>query len=172
MIDVWFSIGSNIEPRFKYISHAKNLLSEICRIEKISKVFETKPWGMPEGTPPFLNLAIKGVIEHELSPLDLLNKCKTIETSLGRKHNVQKSRTIESRTIDIDIILFDDVILKTDKLTIPHPSCHKRAFVVIPILSTGEDPYHPILKKRFSELLREIEKEEISGVIETSLKIC
>lgn len=127
---VYLSIGSNLGERFKIINQAIKLINSNCgNVLKISNIYETKPVGFLADT-DFLNLCIE--IETNLSSLELLTKTQQIEIDLGRKEKTSSS--YESRPIDIDIILIEGINLNTNTLQVPHPSFHKRKFVLIPLL--------------------------------------
>ena len=128
MVKAFLSLGSNIEDRLEYLSKAIDKIAEIqgCNILNKSRVYETEPWGY-ENQEAFLNLCIS--IETSLSPYELLESLQTIELELDRVRKIHWG----PRTIDIDILLFDDIICEDDKLTIPHPRMRERAFVLIPL---------------------------------------
>lgn len=161
---VWLSLGSNKGDRLKNLKEALKLISKKLRIEKISPVFETEGWGSDK-LPDFYNIALK--CDTNLPPFKLLRFLESIERRMGREK--RKSDEYKDRIMDIDIILFGNMVIKTPELEIPHPLAHKRKFVLVPVLSTGEDPAHPVLKKRFSKLLAETKNTK--KVKETHLKV-
>lgn len=128
MVKAFLSLGSNMGDRLEYLSKAIDNIAEIqgCNILNKSRVYETEPWGY-ENQEAFLNLCIS--IETSLSPYELLESLQTIELELDRVRKIHWG----PRTIDIDILLFDDIICEDDKLTIPHPRMRERAFVLIPL---------------------------------------
>ena len=128
MVKAFLSLGSNMGDRLEYLSKAIDKIAEIqgCNILNKSRVYETEPWGY-ENQEAFLNLCIS--IETYLSPYELLESLQTIELELDRVRKIHWG----PRTIDIDILLFDDIICEDDKLTIPHPRMRERAFVLIPL---------------------------------------
>lgn len=128
MVKAFLSLGSNMGDRLVYLSKAIDNIAEIlgCNILNKSRVYETEPWGY-ENQEAFLNLCIS--IETSLSPYELLESLQTIELELDRVRKIHWG----PRTIDIDILLFDDIICEDDKLTIPHPRMRERAFVLIPL---------------------------------------
>jgi len=128
MVKAFLSLGSNMGDRLEYLSKAIDKIAEIqgCNILNKSRVYETEPWGY-ENQEAFLNLCIS--IETSLSPYGLLESLQTIELELDRVRKIHWG----PRTIDIDILLFDDIICEDDKLTIPHPRMRERAFVLIPL---------------------------------------
>ncbi|MDL2281185.1 2-amino-4-hydroxy-6-hydroxymethyldihydropteridine diphosphokinase [Selenomonadales bacterium OttesenSCG-928-I06] len=126
-------LGSNIEEkdktRYQNIVEALNLLAENenISIEKVSSFYETEPIGFLD-QPDFLNIVIQ--ISTNLAPLDLLNVCADIEKKMKRAKTIK----FGPRNIDIDVILYNDVSLITDKLIIPHPRFQERKFVLVPML--------------------------------------
>ena len=128
MVKAFLSLGSNMGDRLEYLSKAIDKIAQIqgCNILNKSRVYETEPWGY-ENQEAFLNLCIS--IETSLSPYELLESLQTIELELDRVRTIHWG----PRTIDIDILLFDDIICEDDKLTIPHPRMRERAFVLIPL---------------------------------------
>lgn len=128
MVKAFLSLGSNMGDRLEYLSKAIDKIAEIqgCNILNKSRVYETEPWGY-ENQEAFLNLCIS--IETSLSPYELLESLQRIELELDRVRKIHWG----PRTIDIDILLFDDIICEDDKLTIPHPRMRERAFVLIPL---------------------------------------
>ena len=128
MVKAFLSLGSNMGDRLEYLSKAIDKIAEIqgCNILNKSRVYETEPWGY-ENQEAFLNLCIS--VETYLSPYELLESLQTIELELDRVRKIHWG----PRTIDIDILLFDDIICEDDKLTIPHPRMRERAFVLIPL---------------------------------------
>ena len=144
---VLFSLGSNVGDRINNINVAVELLSEVCFIEKknISSFYETEPFGNKEQN-YFINIAL--IAKTDLSPENLLFICKTIEFELGRK---QAPHWTE-RPIDIDILLFDNIILDIEKLIIPHKFLHLRKFVLVPATEIAANFVHPILNKNIAQL--------------------
>ena len=128
MVKAFLSLGSNMGDRLEYLSKAIDKIAQIqgCNILNKSRVYETEPWGY-ENQEAFLNLCIS--IETSLSPYELLESLQTIELELDRVRKIHWG----PRTIDIDILLFDDIICEDVKLTIPHPRMRERAFVLIPL---------------------------------------
>lgn len=147
------SIGSNIGDR---ISNCKKALLELERVSKIVKVssfYETEPVGK-EDQPEFINLAV--IIETELIPKKLLSDLKQIENKLGRVRHEKWG----PRTIDIDIIFYDNLIIKEDDLVIPHPRAHQRRFVLEPLCEIDPEFVHPELKSTISELLQKLDDDK------------
>ena len=156
---VFIGIGTNKGDREENITLALKLLSSSSQIKliKISKLLRNPPQeGIKTGY--FLNGAIK--IKTNLSPNELLLSCKKIEKKLGRNirknyHLNKKLNQHTSRVIDLDILLYENRIINTETLTIPHPMIHKRYFVLIPLIELGGNILHPILKKTIFKLYQE-----------------
>ncbi|MDR3047030.1 MAG: 2-amino-4-hydroxy-6-hydroxymethyldihydropteridine diphosphokinase [Bacteroidales bacterium] len=136
---VCLSLGSNLGHRASFLSLSTHLIStKIGQLRSLSSIIETEAVGFE--TYPFLNQVVS--VETELSPLQLLDKLQIIEKELGR---TQKTVQIEGnplyhdRTMDIDILLYDDIVLQSEKLTIPHPHLQERAFF-IDLLNTLPHP--------------------------------
>ncbi|MCS7209726.1 MAG: 2-amino-4-hydroxy-6-hydroxymethyldihydropteridine diphosphokinase [Fimbriimonadales bacterium] len=126
---VYLSLGSNLGDRLANLREGLRRLSLHGVVPlQISRVYETAPVGETPDPRPYLNVGIWAVTE--LSPDALLNTVKTVEAELGRVHN--EGRWMP-RTLDIDIILYDNLTMDTPTLTIPHPRMRERAFVLIPL---------------------------------------
>lgn len=123
---VYLSLGTNLGNKKENLEHALKLLSEKIGILKVSSFYETEPVGYSD-QPWFLNIAVKGTTD--LSPDELIEFTQSIE------HEMKRVKTIINgpRIIDVDILLYDDVKINTDKLTIPHPRMTERAFVMYPL---------------------------------------
>ncbi|KXZ39739.1 2-amino-4-hydroxy-6-hydroxymethyldihydropteridinediphosphokinase [Alkalithermobacter thermoalcaliphilus JW-YL-7 = DSM 7308] len=136
MHNVYLSIGTNVGDREKNINDAINYISQIekTQILKISKVYETEPWGYTNQE-KFLNICVK--INTHLNPYELLDSCQMIEQYLKRERIIRWG----PRTIDIDILIYDDIICEDERLTIPHPRMKERAFVLIPLLDIEPNLY-------------------------------
>ncbi len=148
--DVYFSLGSNLGNRFEHLQNAINLLFEqLGGIVKISSVYETPAWGF-EGE-NFLNCAVW--MQTDVKPPRILKKILEIEKTMGRRRNASKTYT--SRPIDIDIVFIDDLVINSEKLTVPHPEMEKRKFVLQPLAELNSQLIHPISEKNMVKLLAE-----------------
>jgi 2-amino-4-hydroxy-6-hydroxymethyldihydropteridine diphosphokinase len=152
---VFISSGSNLGDRLTALSTAAALLSPNVRVLKASKVYETPPWGF-ENQPAFLNQVLKA--ETKLDPPALLKVLKSIEHTMGREATFRYG----PRSIDLDILFYDDLILSTDNLQIPHPMIPERAFVLVPLCEIAPDYIHPVLGKNISGLTRSVDSSEIT----------
>ena len=158
MAIVYLSLGSNLGDRVGYIQQATSLLgaNKNINIVTTSSFYETEPWGM-ESDNWFLNAIIQ--ISTSLSPLDLLKECQNIESLLGRER--ENSKGYSDRTLDIDIVFYDNLIINNDSLTIPHKHFHKRAFMLVPMLEIAEDYVHPFFGRTVESLYDDIENPEM-----------
>ena len=130
----YLSLGSNIGDKKKYLYDAIKLLDGYkgIRIVKLSSLYETSPWGYTEQD-LFMNLVV--LLETSLSPVELLDCCQFIEQELGRVRLIKWG----PRVIDVDILLFEDETINTERLTIPHPFMTERDFVMIPLCEIAKD---------------------------------
>lgn len=150
---VYLSIGSNQGNRMEYLSAAcTRLESHQTMISARSPVYETAPWGFSAGT-PFLNAVLE--VETLLDPSALYRVMKSIEEEMGRIRDVSQSKSdgYESRCIDLDVLFYDDLILETPELTVPHPKLHLRNFVLVPMADLNRHLIHPVLKLTIHQLL-------------------
>lgn len=159
MKQAYIALGTNIEPRNNYIKDALKQLSQHSNITiiKESSIYETAPVGYKNQS-DFLNMVIE--IDTSLSPEDLLNYCQDIENSLGRKRTIRYG----PRTIDLDILLYNQECVKTDRLIIPHPRMHERAFVLIPLQEIAPHLIIPNVGKSVKCLLRDIKHADKNEV--------
>lgn len=139
--------GSNQQEPAKQLTTAKNKIEECCgRIVSASAVYETEAWGIHE-QPSFLNQALK--IETALSAPVLLSKLLEVEKEMGR----MRMDKYGPRIIDIDILFFNDTVIHTGSLEIPHPFFKDRRFALVPMSEIAPDYLHPELKQTISALL-------------------
>lgn len=145
---VVLSIGSNYGNRLENIESCLQLIHQIvATVVKVSKVYESPSWGFESD--PFYNIA---VVVHTYDSADIiLNKVLTIESQMGRVRN--ENSGYQSRSIDIDIIAFDNEIINTAQLKVPHPLMQERIFVLKPMLDLNLEWIHPILNQTVAELL-------------------
>lgn len=147
---IYLSIGSNINNRIEFIKQAIHMLtySNIIFDTKISSYYETEPIGYKNQN-NFLNIAVEAYTQH--NPFELMNLIKSTEYLIGRKIRQRWTQ----REIDIDIIFYNDLILDTPKLNIPHILMHDRNFVLIPIAELNSNLIHPNFNKNIKQLIEE-----------------
>jgi len=150
----YLALGSNVGNRLANLKSAVSNLTPQMNVKKKSHVYETPPWGFTEQA-AFLNQVVK--VETYLRPEALLTHLKRLEIALGRVPSFQNG----PRLIDLDILFFDDLVLDTPPLVIPHPRLHERAFVLVPLADLAPDLVHPGLNKTVSELSGAVDKSEI-----------
>jgi len=147
-------LGSNLSDRKIMLNKAIEYLQlKVGEIKLESKIYESAPWGF-EAQTSFLNQIL--VVKTELKPLEILVQIKSIEKKLGR---VKTSESYESRTIDIDILFYNDEIIELPELIIPHPQLHKRGFTLVPLAEIAPELNHPVLNKPIKDLLRDCEDQ-------------
>ncbi len=151
---IYLGLGTNLGDRLENLQTAVELLPPDIYDIKFSPIYESLPWGYAD-QPTFLNQVIIGWTG--LSPLDLLAHIKQIEQKMGR----QMTFRYGPRLIDIDILAYDDLILDTPKLTIPHPQITKRSFVLVPLADLTPDWRHPVLKQSAQRLLNQLTCDDI-----------
>ena len=148
------SLGSNLGSRLGNISQAMDYIEKrIGNIKRHSSVYESEAWGF-ETEHRFLNVVV--VVKTALSPETLLQKAQEIENLLGR---VRTGTSYTSRTMDIDILFFNEEIINTPTLIIPHPLIHRRRFVLLPLHEILPDKAHPVFQKTIAEMLMECEDD-------------
>lgn len=149
MAKVFLGLGTNLgDKRKNLLTAVTNIEEKIGKVTSLSSFYETEPWGFKSDN-SFLNAAL--CVESSLEPIAILHILKEIEIEMGR---TQKSvnNVYSDRPIDIDILLYDDIIIKTNELTIPHPLMTERDFVMKPLVEIAGDAVHPVFGKKLKEL--------------------
>jgi len=150
---VFIAVGSNLGDKIDSCKEAINQIAGLCEIVKISSLYETEPVGN-ENQPNFINCVAE--INTDLSPHELLKRLNLIEEKLGRVRDEKWG----PRTIDLDIIFYNDLIMRDDNLIIPHPRAHLRRFVLEPLCEIAPEFIHPEFNLSVSELLTKIEDDK------------
>ena len=134
---IFFAIGSNISPRFHYLRQGvKSVRESGIEVERISSLYQTSPVG-PVNQPYFLNAVVKA--KTSLKPLEILELFQQIQKKWGRIPGIH----FGPRTLDMDLLLYDEVKMRTDKLTLPHPRMESRKFVLVPLLEISPSLRNP-----------------------------
>jgi 2-amino-4-hydroxy-6-hydroxymethyldihydropteridine diphosphokinase len=157
MNEVYLGLGSNVGDRLLNLNKAIELLSEKIQILKKSKIYISKAVGYTD-QPDFYNMVLYG--KTDLSPEELFNFIKDVEKNVGRVYRFHWG----PREIDIDILFYNDLVYKSDKLNIPHPRLHERDFVLLPLIELNPKLFHPVLNKRVSDL-KELMENSVIGVL-------
>lgn len=155
MTGIYLSLGTNIEPRLEHLREAIRLLSiheEITCVEQ-STVYETDPVGYLDQA-DFLNIVIQ--LETTLSPIQLLDYCQEIEEKLGRERAIR----FGPRTIDLDLLVYYDKVIHTERLIIPHPRMHERGFVLVPLQEMAAGLHIPKINQTVEALLDQMDASE------------
>lgn len=155
MAKAYLSLGTNLGNKRRNLVTAAALLAERAGdILALSDIYETEPWGF-ESSHRFLNAAL--ILETAYGPSELLQVTRLIEIEMGR---IAKSDgAYDDRLIDIDLLLYDDLVMQTDRLSLPHPLMHKRRFVLEPLAEIAPEAVHPVFHKTIYQLTAELNDE-------------
>jgi 2-amino-4-hydroxy-6-hydroxymethyldihydropteridine diphosphokinase len=149
MTIVYLGLGSNLGDRVGYVQQALGLLKDThsVRVISTSSFYETEPVGYKDQD-WFVNAAV--AVDTSLSPGELLERCQRIEQQLGRQRDPENQDG--PRTIDIDILFYDSLVLNEPGLTIPHPRLHERAYALVPLLEINPRMVHPVLNQTVEQM--------------------
>jgi 2-amino-4-hydroxy-6-hydroxymethyldihydropteridine diphosphokinase len=160
MAKVYLLLGSNLGDRLNYMSAARSSIeANIGVVFNASSIYESEAWGF-ESDNKFLNQVL--YLSTSKSPETILKKVKEIENQLGRERN---ENGYESRTIDIDILFYDQMIIEKEDLIIPHPKIQERLFTLVPLKEIASKMIHPTFGKTILELLEDCtDKIEVNKI--------
>ena len=155
----YVGLGSNLGDRAAYLLLGLSALSRLPKTHflRLSPVYETDPVGPPQ--PPYLNMVAE--LETELSPTGLLAEMLRVEKALGRERRERWG----PRTLDLDLLLYGDLVLEEAGLSVPHPRLHERAFVLVPLLDLLPEGRHPLLGQSFAELLASLDASSVRPLV-------
>ncbi len=162
MARAFIALGSNLGDRAGYLLSAVVALAslEATRIVRLSRIYETAPVG-PLEQGPYLNAVLE--VDTDLPPETLMQALLAIEAEHGRMRTVRYG----PRTLDLDLLLYEDLVLDRPGLTLPHPRMHQRAFVLVPLAEIAPNARHPGLGKTAAELLAGVEKNGVRPYLPT-----
>ena len=152
---VYLALGTNLGDRLENLRTTLALLPPQVIVTATSRVYQTPPWGYLD-QPDFLNMAVSA--QTDLPPLDLLVYLKKLETRVGREVTFKNG----PRLIDLDIIFYNNLILDTPTLRIPHPGVHTRDFVLLPLSDLNPDFQHPVLGHTVRAMLSQLDTAGIT----------
>jgi 2-amino-4-hydroxy-6-hydroxymethyldihydropteridine diphosphokinase len=152
---IFLALGTNLGERLQNLRAAINAFGPQIRVLEESRVYETEPWGYAD-QPAFLNMVVRA--ETDLSPRDLLDRIKELESSLGRIPNFRNG----PRLIDLDILFYDDLILNTPGLVIPHPRLQERAFVAVPLADVAHAMMHPVSGHGVAQIVESLDRQGVN----------
>jgi len=154
---IYLGIGSNLGNKLKNIENAKHyLIQNNIKIIQSSSYYESLSWPNPSN-PKFFNIVLE--ISTNLAPLELLKKCKKIETMLGRTKSIKNA----PRVCDIDILDFANKLIDKD-IFLPHPLMHKRNFVLLPLFELNKNWIHPNSKQHIKKLILLLSNRDIRSI--------
>lgn len=153
-LNCFLCLSSNLGDRLKNLKNAVLELRPQVKILSESMIYQTPPWGYTE-QPDFLNQVLYTCTK--LNPFDLLTLVKEIERLLGREATFRYG----PRLIDIDILFYEDWVIQSPTLTIPHPRLHERAFVLVPLEDLAPDLVHPVIGKTVRKMLECVDRSGI-----------
>jgi 2-amino-4-hydroxy-6-hydroxymethyldihydropteridine diphosphokinase len=158
-VRAYVGLGSNLGDRAAYLLLGLSALSRLSKTHllRLSPVYETEPVGPPQ--PPYLNMVAE--LETELSPKGLLAEMLRVEKALGRERRERWG----PRTLDLDLLLYGDLVLEEAGLSVPHPRLHERAFVLVPLLDLLPEGRHPLLGQSFAELLASLDASSVRPLV-------
>lgn len=160
MTTAYIALGSNLGDRWGTLSAAvRRLRAEPgIRVVRTSAFYETAPVNCPPGSGEFFNAVVAA--ETERPPEDVLRLLLAIEREFGRVRSEPNS----PRTLDLDLILYGDRVVRTPELTLPHPRMHERAFVLVPLAELNSEAVHPTLARTMRELVAAVPRDDIRPV--------
>jgi 2-amino-4-hydroxy-6-hydroxymethyldihydropteridine diphosphokinase len=149
----YVGLGSNLNDKINNLDRAIDLVgrSPGTRVLRKSSIYQTEPVGVKE-QPDFLNMVLE--IDTALSPFELLDFLQGVEQTMARKKEIRWG----PRNIDLDLLLYEDEVIDSERLILPHPGMHLRKFVLVPLAEIARDKIHPVFKKTIVNLLEDLKE--------------
>jgi 2-amino-4-hydroxy-6-hydroxymethyldihydropteridine diphosphokinase len=154
---VYIGLGTNLGDRLANLAAARQALPPNVLLLEASPIYETRPWGYAD-QPDFLNQVVKA--QTGLAPMDLLTYLKQCEVRLGRTPTFKNG----PRQVDLDLLFFDDLVLDSPTLTVPHLGIPERAFVLAPLADIAPDYCHPVSGKTVKQLLEGVDTTDVKKI--------
>ncbi len=151
---VFIALGTNLGNRLKNLRTALRELAPTVVPVRLSPIYETPPWGYAD-QPAFLNAVVQA--ETSLAPIELLDFLKAVEKKMGRESTMVNG----PRVIDLDIIFYDELAMRVDRLEIPHPRLEGRAFVLVPLADLDPDWINPAIGETITQMLKRSDRSGI-----------
>jgi len=151
---IYLGLGTNVGDRKTNLKAAIDALPPDVEVVAQSPIYQTPPWGY-EDQDDFLNQVV--MARTDLAPQALLAYIKGLEEEVGRRATFRWG----PREIDIDILFYDDLVMESETLTIPHPRMHERAFMLVPLADIAPELVHPVLNQTIAQLLNDLDKSDI-----------
>jgi 2-amino-4-hydroxy-6-hydroxymethyldihydropteridine diphosphokinase len=145
-VTAYIALGSNLGDRYQQLADALTRMAQVVRVDAVSMIHETEPVGYVD-QPKFLNMVAR--ITTDLPARELMRALLNIETAIGRERSFRNA----PRVIDLDVLLYDDVVMADELIQLPHPRMHERAFVLKPLLELAPDAQDPRTGRRYADLL-------------------
>lgn len=161
MSRAYIGLGSNVGDRTSMLRGALGRLAALGRVDAVSSLYETEPWGKTD-QPLFLNAAC--ALETDLGPEPLLRELLRIEAELGRERSPESRWG--PRSIDLDLLLYDERELRLPGLVVPHPRLHERAFALVPLAEIAPEAIHPALHARVKDLAERVARAGVRKLSE------
>ncbi len=160
----FLSLGSNVGDRAAILAKAIEAIAahpdiSLSIAKDVASLYETAPVGGPEGQPRFLNTATR--LRTHRAPHDLLRLLLETEATLGRARNERWG----PRALDLDLLLFDDAVIESPDLTVPHPRMHLRRFVLEPLAEIAPDIVHPVMRQTVQQLVHQAKTASSDGEV-------
>lgn len=160
-VNALIALGGNLgECRQTFVEARQSLDQEGVTVTASSPLYRTEPVGGPKGQPDYLNAVVE--VQTTLSALQLLDRCLELEQAAGR----QRLEHWGARTLDLDLLVYDQLVCATPRLVLPHPRLHQRRFVLVPLCALVPTWQHPVFCQTFESLLHNLSPDVDGGTVQ------